>query len=308
MKENQLSRWGAIAKHIPLMNPGAKVFLVAKTALTFRGELDQEFPPDKDGDVRVVSTVLAATALCQASRGDVVLILPGHTESITTAIAMSVAGVRYIGIGSGNLTPAFTVAGAIDGFNITGANVEVENVRFTAPSVDSATAMINCNATGIKLKNIKGIGSGAALNFVDCITVVAGANDMEWENIKLVTGTLAVANFISIEGLISNFTAGYVTCIGSVSTAGITDSASSPIKNMDFHNFYIIVGGSSVAACTLDSASSNGVLRDSYFAGTVTTLASNCVTAGDVRRANVFVSEETGGGVSGATNPAIDTD
>lgn len=307
-KENQLSRWGAIAKHIPLMNPGAKLFLVAKTSLTFRGELDQEFPPDRDGDVRVVSTLSAAHALTQASRGDVVLVLPGHTESLTAVLSLSTAGVRYIGIGSGNLTPAITINGAINGVGL-GANVEFENFNFPAPETDGALSMIRCAGAGIKLKKIRGVGSLAAKNFIDCIIVKGGSNDMEWEDIKFIGGNTAITSFIHFEGLISNFTAGYVTCFGSVATAGIYDDAGAITANVNWHNFNIAVGGAAKPAITLDAGgSAGGVVRNSFFAGTHTTLASNAAFGGDFRLSQVYVLEETGNLRQGALIPAVDTD
>lgn len=309
MKENQLSRWGAIAKHIPLMNPGAKLFLVAKTSLTFRGELDQEFPPDKDGDVRVVSTLSAAQSLTQANRGDVVLVLPGHTETLTATLSLSTAGVRYIGIGSGNLTPALTVDGTINGVGISGADVEFENFNFPAPTTDGAVSMIRCAAVGIKLKNIRGVGSLAAKNFLDCIVVKGGSHDMEWENIKLIGGNTAITGFIRFEGLISNFSAGYVTLIGSVATAGIYDDTGAIVTNVNWHDFNVMVGGAAKNAVVLDAGgAAGGIVRNSFFAGTGTTLASIASFAGDFRLSQVYLLEATGNTNQGALIPAADTD
>lgn len=309
MKENQLSRWGALSKFLPLMNPTAKVFLVAKTSLTYRGELDYEFPPDRDGVVRVVSTIAAARDLTQANRGDVVLVLPGHTETLTTTLSLSTAGVKYIGIGDGTLTPTLTVNAAIIGVGLNGANCEFNNFRIDPPgaSGDGALAMIKCAAAGLTLKNITGIGSSNVLNFVDCISIKAGCDDMIWDNINLSSGQLAVTNFIHIEGTISRFTAGYVTCIGTVATAGITDDSTAFMFNTNWHNFYIAVrGAAGKPAATIDAASSDGIVRDSFFSGTHTTLASNGSFGAKWRLNQVWLLEETDNTAQGALIPAVD--
>ena len=97
--ENQLTRWGALSKVLPIMNPKAKVFLVGKAALDYIGDTINEFPADKDGVTRVCTTLAAALALASGTRGDKILALPGHTEKVSssTALTLSVAGVGIIG-------------------------------------------------------------------------------------------------------------------------------------------------------------------------------------------------------------------
>src|SRR5690349_3795433 len=50
------------------------------------------------------ATLDYAIGQCTASQGDVIYLLPGHTET-TTAIALDVAGVRIIGLGWGRIRP-----------------------------------------------------------------------------------------------------------------------------------------------------------------------------------------------------------
>lgn len=129
------------------MAPNAKVFFVGATTLPSYADFLDEFGPDIQGGNRVFSTLASALADANvvASRGDFILLLPGHTETITGAagIALNVAGVTIIGLGNGSLTPTITFTTAITAqMTWTAANVTVQNVKFVV-GFDAITAMIS---------------------------------------------------------------------------------------------------------------------------------------------------------------------
>ena len=77
------------------------------------------------------ATVDYALGRCTANNGDVIYILPGHTETIstTTALALDVAGITVIGLGVGNQRPIFTVGTvATATITISANDVKVSNV------------------------------------------------------------------------------------------------------------------------------------------------------------------------------------
>lgn len=142
--ENQLSRYGAIAKNLGELNPQAKVFFVAPSTAAFYADFANEFPADKDGVTRVYTSITAALASCVADRGDTILVLPGYTETITTAggLAVSTAGVSIIGLGVGTVRPTitFTTSTAATA-TVTAANVTIKNIIFTC-GIDAQVSMI----------------------------------------------------------------------------------------------------------------------------------------------------------------------
>ena len=109
-----------------------------------------------------MATIDAAINRCTANQGDVILVQPGHTETLTTQISLDVAGVSIIGVGVGNLRPRLTINAVIDGIDIGANNCRVENIRFIA-STAGATAQININAL---------------LAVVDSCSFDLGANDI----------------------------------------------------------------------------------------------------------------------------------
>ena len=79
--------------------------------------------PDKP-----VATIDYAVGLCTASQGDVIFVMPGHAETISSATSLvaDVAGVSIIGLGRGSLMPTLTFTTAATALlSVTAANVPV---------------------------------------------------------------------------------------------------------------------------------------------------------------------------------------
>lgn len=120
------------------------------------------------------STMAYAAGKMTANQGDIVIVMPGHVETVTAAagLAHSVAGVTWFGIGSGSLVPTvnFTTAVGAD-MDVDEANTVMYNFQFTG-GIDALTGPIDINAAGCSLINIltKDV-TGQATDFI-----VADAN------------------------------------------------------------------------------------------------------------------------------------
>jgi hypothetical protein len=305
MLYNQNSGWGAsIMSALPLVVTG-KVFAVGSASVVNIQTVREVFGVDPEGVSRYFATIAEAIAASVASRGDVILVAPGHAETLTAALAISKAGVQVIGMGTGLLKPTITVNGAVDGVDMSGANTVLKNIHFTAPETDNATAMINVSAAGVTLEDITGIGSKTAKNFVDCITIASGADDLTIKNCEIYNSVVAVNSFISIEAAVARLKLVDVFAFGDVATAGIIDSATA--TQMNWLRVNIAVVGTTKPAATLDS-NPTGMIRNSNFSGTSTTLAANGALGTGVRLFDVKVLEETGGAAQGALIPAVDAE
>lgn len=305
MPKNPFSRGGRYGAVVPLI--GKTFFVSSDTALL--ADLQNRFPVDEDGvtlcHATIASAVSASSGSSGASRGDVVYVMPGHAETLTSALALSVAGMSVIGLGNGNLRPTLTGNGAIDAVNITAANVLFENFLFAAPETDNQTADINVSGAGVTLRNIRIIGSQTSKNVVDCITIASGANDLTIENVRMYNSVVAVNSFISIEAAVARLEMREVMCFGDVVAGGLIDSATATQIFME--NVRIAVVGSSKPAATLDS-NPTGMARNCFFSGTSTTLADNGALGNAMRVDNIKVLEETDNSKSAAIIPAVDTD
>lgn len=153
----QLSRYGSIANPLPV-SPNAKIFFVASADSIDYSSLQQEFPVDKDGEVRVFTTIQAAINASTASRGDIIYVMPGHVETVTSAggLDLNKAGITLIGYGNNDLRPQInftTVVGA--DMDVDAANITMKNFRFTG-GIDALTGPIDVNA--------------ANFTMIDCVT------------------------------------------------------------------------------------------------------------------------------------------
>lgn len=152
----QMARWGAIARSFRIedTSPNSKVFFVGNNTLpNFADFMDDFRAPDNQGGNRIFTTLaaLVADGNSVAGRGDLVYVLPGHAETITTAggIAITESGLTIVGLGQGSLRPTFTLATSVAAsFNITASNITVRNCVFVA-GVDAITAMINVSGTDV---------------------------------------------------------------------------------------------------------------------------------------------------------------
>jgi len=181
MNGNQLERYGAISKVLPLMAPNAKVFFVGATTLPSYQDYLGDFGPDKQGGSRTFATVAAALADANVvdARGDVILVLPGHTESISSAGALTVSksGVSIIGLGNGDARPTFTFDTATTATAVvSAANVLFQNVIVNFTGIDAVAAPITVSAAGVTFDGCKFINATAsAQSTLGIITTAAGS-------------------------------------------------------------------------------------------------------------------------------------
>lgn len=107
------------------------------------------------GKLAPFSTIDYAVGKCTANNGDVIIVMPGHTETITAAggLSLDVAGVSIIGIGAGSSRPTinFTTAVGAD-MDVNAANITMSNFLFTG-GIDALTGPIDINASDFKLIN-----------------------------------------------------------------------------------------------------------------------------------------------------------
>ncbi len=107
--------------------------------------VDADATGEADGTswIDAVTTVQASTALTAANNGDMVLIAPGHAETISgaKAIDLDIAGVTYIGVGVGADMAKFTYDTNTDSIAIgaAGDSTVIQNFRF----ISSVTAVVN---------------------------------------------------------------------------------------------------------------------------------------------------------------------
>jgi hypothetical protein len=134
----------------------------------------------------LVSTLNAGLARCRSGKGDVVVVLPGHAENISTAdfFTSLVAGTRIIGVGMPGQTilPTFTWTATASSFLLDVANVVLDNLAFDWTSVDGVVAPITVTGAGCTISNCKFSVQTASAGALKGVDVSTGANGFRFIN------------------------------------------------------------------------------------------------------------------------------
>lgn len=285
---------------------GKAIFVNNNSVPVYGGKVGADSTALGTSEMAPLATIDFAVGLCLAGRGDAIFALGGHSETVTAAIAMDVAGVQLIGVPLGNKRPKVIVNGAIDALSITAANCSVQNIEFGIVTTDAATAFVNVAAAYAWLDNLYGAPSATSVNVVDVITLASGADDCLITNCDFRNTTVPVNSFLSIEAAVARLTLKGNFFFGNADTAGIIDGAAATLIRMENNTIGTI--GTTIPAVILDS-NPTGVVDNNRFYGTSTTIANNAQLGNAVRQSRSYVLEETDNSKQ-ATNiiPALDTE
>lgn len=238
---------------------------------------------------KLVTTLNAGLIRCRANAGDIVVCLPGHSESISTADAMSnlVAGTRIIGLGRGTLRPKLTWTAAAATFLFDVANVELSGFWLemagdpAGTTALSVAAPITISAAGCAIRDciIRTSVDADQLATIP-ITTTAAADDLTLEDlvmfgatagesttfVRLVGADRLIMRRCRLMGATSSTTVGVVQCITTASTdILVEDCAFQNRKAASVHAFTGLAAVSGIVRrCQF------GILDNATLAGLVT--------------------------------------
>lgn len=264
------------------------------------------------------STIGGAFAQCVANRGDIIMLKPGHAESIANATAAStlwnVAGVAVVGLGAGTNRPTFTFTTANTAtITVSAANISVQNCVFTANFLSVATAFTLTTAKWFTCQSCLFQDTAAATDFLNCITSTGAANtadglqvtDCQWFG----TGVTSVNSMVliadaNIDVVLNRNRAITERTADAPILLTVTTGAS---KNIEIGDNVVISKQTASTAGTVAklSAASTGVVYRNY-SGTLVTSSDIIFTT----TCGVFPYENRVSGVVGATGfviPAVDS-
>lgn len=175
--------------------PGHDTFYVLKSTATLYNYALAAVPNGK-----LFTTLDAAIGACVANRGDLIKILPGHTETIGAAggVTCDVAGVTIIGYGAGSLRPTFTWSATASTWLVSAANVTIRNIVCLV-SIDSVVKGIDISAAGCTLDAVD-FQETASAQMLIFINTAAGANYLTIKNCYQVQAAAGSAKWIDLIG------------------------------------------------------------------------------------------------------------
>jgi hypothetical protein len=124
------------------------------------------------------ATIDYAIGKCAANRGDIIMVKPGHTETVSAAggITLDVAGVAIVGLGLGSLRPTINFTATDSTFLMSAANCLIHNLLF-AGEIDAVVSPIVVSAADniinrCELRDVTG-------QMTDGILTTAGATRLQ---------------------------------------------------------------------------------------------------------------------------------
>jgi len=160
----------------------------------------------KDPD-HPVATIDYAVGLCTANKGDVIVVMPNHAETVSAAagIDLDVAGITVVGLGRGGQRPAITINGSSAGdIDVDAADITIKNIYFDlqCTQTNPTVAAIDVNASDFTIEDcemlVTGTGTGAGQ-----VIVATNVNNLKVYNTKFLgrqgTGGTVPANIIDLQ-------------------------------------------------------------------------------------------------------------
>ena len=133
-----------------------------------------------------LATIDAAINKCTASRGDKIIAMPGHSETLSnaTSLVLDVAGIALIGLGAGTLRPKIIMDTATTTtIPVSAANISFTNFVFSANFADIAEPF-TVTATDFLLQDCKLTQEATNMNFVEIVD--SGTTDDEIDGISFI--------------------------------------------------------------------------------------------------------------------------
>lgn len=264
------------------------------------------------------STIGGALAQCAANRGDIILLKPGHAETIANATAAStlwnIAGVAIIGLGMGTNRPTFTFTTANTAtISASAANISVLNCVFTGNFLSIATPITLTTAKWFTAQNCLFQDVDGTHNFLNCITSTGAANtvdglavlDCNWFG----TGTTSVNSMALVADATIDVTMNRnrVVLERTADASILLTQTTGASKNIEMGDNIVISKQTATTNGTLASigAASTGVAYRNY-SGTLVTSGDKLFTT----TVGIYAFENRVSGVVGATGfviPAVDS-
>lgn len=214
---------------------------------------------------RRVTTLAAALPKCRSGAGDVIVVLPGHTENVSTATALSglVAGTRIMGFGRGSNMPAFRWTATAAQWAVNVADVEISGLRLRLEGANGITKAINVTGANVAfLANDIQVASGASNKATIALEVGTGADEFLFAgNYMYGTATHNVTDGIKFVAATNGFRiVGNDMQFSATAANGLIHVTAAALRGLVRDNCLYNTHTSSTACFVVDNVASDGLL------------------------------------------------
>ena len=194
-----------------------------------------------------LATLDGAINKTTANNGDVILVHPGHAETISAAAAITfdVAGVTVIGMGVGNSRGTITLdTAATTDIDVTADDTQIHNLIFSMNYAD-VVEVFDLSAAGFVVNKCRFVDTAASMNFVDLIKGTTTNNEcdrLEFTNNVVISPDTANNGVLDIGGDIDGlvFNGNFISMGVANSEAIISVATGKDVTNCEitYNNIY----------------------------------------------------------------------
>ncbi len=259
---------GIVTPYGTLLKPGGRIAAYVRST----GAQDGEDHFASSG--MLVNTLQAGLARCRSGQNDVVYVLPGHVESISTADFMTnlVAGTQIISAGrpGASNNPNFTWTATTSTFLLDVADVTLQGLTLTMGGADNVTAPITVTGAGCAIIGCQIIaGTTSALESATPVTVSTGANDFTFAGNRVsATGGAVTTACVSVGAAVARTTITgnrFFTTQSSATTGVIAVGAAATELDIGWNLMYNQLEDG--VGIRLANVACTGIIYNNYFGG-----------------------------------------
>lgn len=152
------------------------------------------------GPEDAMATIDAAIGLCTADKGDVIIVMPGHAETISaaTSLVVDVDGISIIGLGHGRNRPVLSFSATTSRIPISADDVVISGLVFLGAVADIVSG-VTVTGDDVTVRDCEWQSGSAILEFLQCLDIDA-ASRTRIENCRFyLSATAGSANAIRVD-------------------------------------------------------------------------------------------------------------
>lgn len=248
--------------------------------------------------IRPFATIGFAVGRCQANAGDIIMVMPGHAETISdaTTLLLDVAGIAILGLGSGSLRPTLTWDTANTAtVPVSADNILLYNFKFVANFLSIAKAFTLTTAKHFGTVRCEPSDTSAILNFVNIIESTGAANTVDGlydvgSSAAMIGTTFNTFAVLAATARGMRFNDTYVQSIDTADEPGLLD-VTGIVTDLKIDGVTVSVKGTTninvILKCT--GTTSTGTITNSFAHSLDTTSVAYTIASG-IQSSNVFVT------------------
>lgn len=267
---------------------------------------------------KALATLDNAIGRCTANKGDIIVLMPGHAETVSsaTAINLDVAGITIIGLGRGNDRPTFTLDTATTAtLPVSAANITIKNVIFSMNYADIVAVFTLTTAKSFKVLGCRFKDTATDMNvkyIFDTNATTADADGLTMEDCEWSSPDTATIAVCKVDGTNARwkFKRNFISVLAQAAGGSLfTIATGKVLTDVDVRdNSFTFIGGDLSGAgvvVTTDGSTNSGNFINNYVQHTDTASEIFCTAS-----SGFGFFENRMSGVRGATGyvlPAVDS-